>query len=220
MLWDCLKSEQLKFIYNRWVMIAAGFILIFIPVMVETLGNTLSLPLLEGFYLGQAGFAVLAALYFGHEYKRSALRTSILGIPGRIVLLASKYVIVIVWMAGLFLVDSVISVILTGGVMLSLVPGFISTLELTAITCALVVITKSDIVSMAIPVALILGLGTLLLQYGRIMRYLPVVSTLQAFFASRVPSYLSVTEGLWVQGIWAVILVALSFLIFWRRAVR
>ena len=91
MLFQYYKCEQKKFLYQKWNLVVLIGILVFVPVMALTIdsftGGTEDMinksKLIQGFYLGQAGYAVLTALYFGNEYQRSALRTSLLSTPKR-----------------------------------------------------------------------------------------------------------------------------------------
>ena len=70
------KCEQKKFLYQKWNIIVLFGILLLVPVMVLTLGSYAGetgkllskSKLIQGFYLGQAGYTVLTALYFGNEY--------------------------------------------------------------------------------------------------------------------------------------------------------
>ena len=69
-------------------------------------------------------------------------------------------------------------------------------------------------------VSLILGLGNLLLQYGTVMRYLPVISMMNGFLVEDLPWYPATWEGLVVQGIWCVALLFAEVMLFQRRYVR
>ena len=236
-----LKSEQYKIICNLWFVIAAVATVAFIPVMASTLGAYLGetgflltkSKLIQGFYLGQVGFVVLAGLYFGREYLRSSLRTSLLSSPVRHKLLICKFMSILIWTIGIFLLSAVIAVAVlymnSGNdisiselwdIAKTLAPCFVSTVELVIITCAAVLLSKSMIVSMSIPVALILGLGNLLLQYGRIFRFIPVVSAMNGFFVYELPNYLELSKGLIVQGIWSIALLILGALVFEKRCVK
>ncbi|MBO7425700.1 MAG: hypothetical protein J6U23_08460 [Clostridiales bacterium] len=241
MLIRYLKSEQYKIICNPWFVIAAVAIVVFIPVMAFTLGSYFGetgfiltkSKLIQGFYLGQAGFVILAGLYFGREYLRSSLRTSLLSSPVRHKLLISKFMSILIWTTGIFMLSSVIAIAalyMNSGndlglselkdIAKTLSPCFISTVELVVITCAAVILSKSMIVSMSIPVALILGLGNLLLQYGRIFRYFPVVSAMNGFFVYELPNYLEISKGLAVQGIWSIALLVAGAIVFEKRCVK
>ena len=68
-----VKSEQRKFLYNKWILIVMTGLLVFIPVMVSSLNAfageegylLIKSKLMQSFYLGQVGYVVLSALYFG-----------------------------------------------------------------------------------------------------------------------------------------------------------
>ena len=241
MLIRYLKSEQYKIICNLWFIIAAVATLIFIPVMASTLGSYFGetgflltkSKLIQAFYLGQVGFVVLAGLYFGREYLRSSLRTSLLSSPVRHKLLISKFISVLIWTIGIFLLSAAVSAVVLCGksgygcslselkdIVKTLATCLVSTVELVIITCATVLLSKSMIVSMSIPITLILGLGNLLLQYGRVFRFIPVVSAMNGFFVYEIPNYLDISKGLMVQGIWSLALLVLGAFVFEKRCVK
>lgn len=241
MLLRYIKSEQYKIICNLWFIIVSVATVVFIPVMASTLGSYFGetgflltkSKLIQGFYLGQVGFVVLAGLYFGREYLRSSLRTSLLSSPVRSVLLISKFISILIWTLGILLLSSCISIAVLHvnsenelrfselkDIFKTLAPCFISTIELVIITCAVVLLSRSMIVSMTIPVALILGLGNILLQYGSIFKYIPVVSTMNGFFIYGIPNYLELSKGLVVQGLWCIVLLAAGAIVFEKRCVK
>ena len=88
------------------------------------------------------------------------------------------------------------------------------------ITAGMVILTRSPVVSIAMLTSLILGLGNLLLQYSTTMRFLPVISSMNGFLVEKIPQYLTIGNGLMVQGIWCVGLLGLAAVIFQRRYVR
>ena len=229
-----LKGEFLKFFYNKWALIVMIGTVVFIPVMAATLGSffgetgkeLVRSKILQGLYLGQVGYVVLGGLYFGREYLRSALRTSLLSAPVRMKVLLSKFIVITLVTLAVFIVSIMFSIIATGydeglGKLIGLIlPAFISTMELVMLTCATVLVSRSMIASMAVPVSLILGLGNLLLQYGKVFRFMPVSSSMNGFFIIEAPTYLKVGTGLVVQGGWCLVLVAVGCWLFGRRAVR
>lgn len=238
MLFQYYKCEQKKFLYQKWNIIVSIGILIFVPVMVLTLDSfsagsdalIIKSKLIQGFYLGQAGYVVLTALYFGNEYQRSALRTSLLSTPKRELFLISKLLCILTWSLVLLFVSNVASIavikysslgsITINEALKALLPAYISTIEIVIITSAIVVLTRSMIVSMAIMVSLILGLGNILLQYSAEMKYLPVLSTMNAFFVTDLPQYLKISEGTAVQALWGIVLLISAFFVFGKRYVR
>ena len=236
-----IKSEFLKLIYNRWLLLCTAGILIFVPAMVLSLdsfagetGELLSRnKMMQGFYLGQVGYAVLAAMFFGQEYLRSTLRTGLLCVPKRGRFLAAKLCCILIWTVLLLLAVSLISVLTlhiaygaadsagsVAALLRCLVPAYLSTLELTLLTAAIVLLTRSQIVSIAILISLILGLGNLLLQYSSMMRYLPVLAAMNGFLIAESPAYLPVREGLTVQAVWCAVLLLTAGIVFRKRYVR
>lgn len=235
-----IKSEFLKLICNRWLLLCTAGILVFVPAMVLSLdsfagesGEALSRSkMMQGFYLGQVGYAVLAALFFGQEYLRSTLRTGLLCVPKRIRFLAAKLCCILIWTVLLLLAVSLISVLTlhiaygadsagsAAGLFRCMVPAYLSTLELTLLTAAIVLLTRSQIVSIAILISLILGLGNLLLQYSSMMRYLPVLAAMNGFLIGESPAYLPVRQGLTVQAVWCAVLLLTAGIVFRKRYVR
>lgn len=236
-----MKSEQRKFLYNKWILFVMIGMLIFIPTMALSLDAfsqeegylLIKSKLMQSFYLGQVGYVVLSALYFGQEYLKSTLRTSLLATPKRILFFVSKVCCILIWTMLLLIVASVFSVVvlhssldvsLTAGHFADcvkwLVPAYISTMELVLITTGIVVLTRSSIVSIAIITSLILGLGNLVLQYSTAMRFLPVISLMNGFLIEKMPQYLTIENGLIVQGIWGVGLLGASAMLFQKRYVR
>lgn len=235
------KSECLKFVYNRWLLLCTAGILIFIPAMVLTLdsfaGESGELlyrsKMMQGFYLGQVGYCVLAALYFGQEYLRSTLRTGLLCVPKRFGFLAAKLACIFIWTAVLLFAVSLISVLTlhfaygtadstesVAALIRCIIPAYLSVLELTLLTAAIVILTRSQIVSIAILISLILGLGSLLLQYSSMMRYLPVLASMNSFLIMETTAYLPVGQGIAVQGIWCAVLLLIAGIVFRKRYVR
>ena len=226
-----LRSEFLKFLYNRWALIIAVGTLIFIPVMAYTLGSfsgetgkeLIRSKILQGLYLGQVGYVVTAGIYFGREYLGSALRTSLLAAPVRHKVLAAKFTVICLVSVFVFFLSTLFSILATGcdeWLFEAVFPAFLSTMELVILTSSAVLISRSMTASMAVPVSLILGLGNLLLQYGKIFRYIPVISSMNCFFIRELPVYLQTGRGLAVQGIWCLAVAAAGCLLFTRRAVR
>lgn len=229
-----LKTEFLKFLYNRWALIILTGTVIFIPVMASELGpffdetgkELVRSKILQALYLGQVGHVVMAGLYLGREYTGSALRTSLLAAPVRLKILAAKFVVICSASISVFALSTIFSILATGfdegieKLTRLLLPAFGSTMELVILTSSAVLISKSMIASMAVPVSLILGLGNLLLQYGQTFRFMPVISSMNGFFIREVPAYLDISSGLVVQGAWCLVLMAAGSVLFMRRTVR
>ncbi|TYQ18439.1 UNVERIFIED_CONTAM: hypothetical protein Cloal_0873 [Acetivibrio alkalicellulosi] len=101
-----------------------------------------------------------------------------------------------------------------------LLPAYISIIELCFITVSVVIISRSIVASMAILVSMILGLGHLLMQYSSTIKFFPVLSTMNSFFIFRNERYLSLQEGILCQGIWCILLIIISYILFRFRSVR
>ena len=241
MLLKYISCEQKKFLYQKWNTIVMICIIVFVPIMVLSLDSfageegylLCKSKLLQGFYLSQAGYVVLSALYFGQEYQKSTLRTSLLSTPNRFLFLLAKDCCILMWTIILLVMTTTFSIVILHiafdvdlsienliDLLKTLLPAYGSILELVLLTSGIVVVTRSMIVSMAIMVSLILGLGNLLLQYGTVMRYLPVISMMNGFLVEDLPWYPATWEGLVVQGIWCVALLFAEVMLFQRRYVR
>lgn len=235
-----VKNEQLKYWYNRWIVITTCALCLFIPTLVATLDNLTNAQgadfaktqLLQGFYLGQTGFVVIAVLYFGQEFSKSTLRTSMLSTPKKSVFLISKGLCLIGWTIFFLLVTTMLSLLvlrLNFGIDLSftllretvcaLIPAYISTIQLCAIAASLVLISKSIIFPLAFILSMILGLGQLLLQFGSIFRFLPVISAMDSFLLSQSNYYMPLWSGLLCQGVWCAALIIIASILFKMRSV-
>lgn len=236
-----MESEQRKFLYNKWILLVMAGMLVFIPAMVLALDAfageeddlLIKSKLLQSFYLGQVGYVVLSALYFGQEYLKSTLRTSLLSTPKRIPFLLSKVCCILIWTVILLTMTSVLSMAVLQisfdvsftkerltECLKCLIPAYISTIELVLITAGIVILTRSSIVSLAIITSLILGLGNLMLQYSTTMRFLPVISSMNGFLVEKIPQYLTTETGLIVQSIWCAGVFGMAIMLFQKRYVR
>ncbi len=236
-----MLSELKKYLYHKWLLIVMFIIAILIPIMVISLDSfigekdimLMKSRLLRGFNFSQVGYIVLTALYYGQEYQKSALRTSLLCSPNRILFQIVKICCNSLWTLLLLTITTIISILLLGvssdasvslenicELINSLIPAYCSTFELTLITGSIVIITKSTIASIAIMTSMILGLGNILLQYGKFMKYLPVNSVMNGFMIKETSMYLSINTGLIVQGIWCLSLLFIAGILFCRRCAR
>lgn len=241
MILKAIRSENYKLLCDKWVLLVMAGIVIFIPIMAVTLDSytgeggflLCQSKLMQSFYLGQVGFAVLSSLYFGQEFRQSALRTSLLCAPRRITLLISKTACITAWTTVLLMLSTVLSAIAVYSVfgiqpdtdnisdmIKCLVPAYISSLELVLLTSSAAILTRSLIIPMSVTVSLLLGLGNLLLQYFSVVRYFPAISVMNGFFVSEIPQYLSISAGLLVQGIWCAVMLFISGVVFVKRGVR
>ena len=240
MFFKCLKSEFHKFLCDRYLLAITVGLIILMPFSAMTLGSycgesgadLLVSKMLQGSYLGQVGFVIMSAMFFGSEFKRSTLRTCLLCTPKRWMFLVSKTV-------GIFIITSIILIISEAAsitclllsdpsvesnmimrMIVALIPAYISMIELVFAAAALTIITTSQLISMSVFVSLILGLNGLLLQFGRCMRYIPVTLSMNAFLIYPQDTYLPISQGLLYQGLWSLALIVTSFAIFIRRPVR
>ena len=240
MFFSCLKSEFNKFFSDRYLLATTIGLIIIMPFLASTLGSyfgesgadLLVSKMLQGSYLGQVGFVILSAMFFGSEFKRSTLRTCFLCTPKRSLFLITKTACIllitsVVWIiseaasiACLLLSDTSVGSSILPGIISFLLPAYISMIELVLAAVAVTVITTSQLISMSIFVSLILGLNGLLLQFGYCMRYIPVTLSMNTFLIYTQDTYLPISQGLLYQGIWSLALTAAAFLIFIRRPVR
>lgn len=238
---NLLKSESQKLLFYKWILITTIATIIFVPLMVFSLGalgeeagmDLYTSKLLQSFYLGQVGIVVISALYFGQEFSDSTLRTSLTASPNRILFLLSKFLCLMFWCIMTLLISTVISFIVlqcafyadldmnhTGVLIQSLFPAYISSIELCIITVGIIIVSKSMVVSLAIMLSMILGLGHLLMQYSSIMTFLPVLSTMNSFLLFHTNVYLSLWSGILCQGVWCIVLVIISSSLLTIRSVR
>lgn len=88
---NSFRSEYLKFIYNKWLLLTVLATIILVPLFVIFLHETPSYitedyvltQILESFYLGQAGIIIITILFIGQEFNGSTLRSSLLANPTR-----------------------------------------------------------------------------------------------------------------------------------------
>ena len=88
---NSFRSEYLKFIYNKWLLLTVLSTIILVPLFVIFLHETPSYitedyvltQILESFYLGQAGIIIITILFIGQEFNGSTLRSSLLANPTR-----------------------------------------------------------------------------------------------------------------------------------------
>ena len=142
----------------------------------------------------------------------------------------SKLLCILTWSVILLFANTVCSIAVmnisspgclnVGEALKLLLPDYLSTLEIVVITSGIVLLIRSMIVSMAIMVSLVLGLGNILLQYSAEMKYLPVLSTMNAFFIVKMPHYLEIGAGVAVQALWGILISLIAFLFFKKRYVR
>lgn len=235
-----LKSEMLKFVYNKWIIITSIITGIFIPAMTMLLNpmyevsfDFISNQILQSFYLGQVGFVVITALYFGEEILNHSIRTSLLLVPDRrkflfvkiinLILYEMIYVLIILFSS--LIIDAIgfnifITIEFIGKLVKILLPVFISIIELSLIEASLIIISRSIVFSIAVLVSLILGLGQVLLQFVYFCKFLPVLSVMNSYMTMNSPIYLKTSMGLIIQGVWCISLLIISYLVFYKKCIR
>lgn len=238
---NLLKSESQKLLFNKWILVTTIALEVFVPLMVYSLGalgeesgiDLYISKLLQSFYLGQVGVVVISALYFGQEFSNSTLRTSLTASPNRILFLLSKILCLILWCIMTLLISTGISFIVLRYVFYAdldmnnisvlikfLFPAYISSIELCIITVGMIIVSKSMVVSLAIMLSMILGLGHLLMQYSSFMTFFPVLSTMNSFLFFNANEYLSLWSGILCQGVWCIVLAIISNGLLGIRSVR
>lgn len=241
MRWSSLKTEQLKFLYNKWIVLTTIFLGLFIPVMSVVLNKPLGKEnfefivnqVLQSFYLGQVGFVVIATLYFGQEFLNSTLRTSFLCVPNRREFMISKITNLVLWETLLFFIITTITIITVNlyfnfnivnenifRLIKSLIPVYIVTIQLSLIAISLTSMSSSIVVSLVTLLSMILGLGQLLLQFNSHLIILPVLSVMNVFSTVSTVIYPRLEIGLAIQGVWSIVLLIIAYYILKIRAVR
>lgn len=234
-------SEQLKFIYNRWIILTILGLGLFIPAMTIVLNTApekisfdfLANQILQSFYLGQVGFVVITALYFGQELSHATLRTSLLCLPNRGKFLLTKLLSLLMWEIILLAVFTIFSIIVISfnfrynmnqeellKMFTLLISVYLSTIQLSFIQAALVMIGGLMVVALVAVLSFILGLGQVLLQFYHGFRYFPVLSVMNAFSTRAKSVYPQVAAGLCFQQLWCILLLVTAFFILRRRTVR
>lgn len=234
-------SEQLKFIYNKWILLTILCTAIFIPFSIIILNNPIGNEgydfiinqISQSFYLGQVGFIVISVLYFGQEFKNSTLRTSLLCAPNRLKFIFYKIIILFTWEIFLCFVISffslfviriyynfTISVDIVLNLFEKLFPVYIAIFQISLIVFCLTAISKSIVFSLSTSLAVVLGLGQMLLQFSTIFVYLPVLSVNRVFIINASTIYPSIKIGLLLQSMWSFLFVLILYLLLKNRIIR
>lgn len=237
-----LRSEITKFFSYNWCVFGVVGSILLAPLLLALAspehGTTMSTAeilsmVLRNFYISQAGLVIIAASFFGQEYSHSYLRTSLLAVPSRWQLIASKILILtgVIWLLGLvstllcFAVgyvqaDMQLSLTIFQKFFSDVVVAMISWTLISWITSALSVITKSLIIPITIMFPFILGLSQMLLSMTDLFKYLPDLATMNLFFDSAMTTMLTVNEGIVTQLVWSLLFGALGVTLLKRRDVR
>ncbi len=232
MLGNQIKSEYLKMIYYKGLSATLVFSILFLLAMLLALnpsalminGNFIVTQFLQSIYLAQTVFAVFSAVFWGREFLKSSLRTSLLSTPSRVKFFCIKVIVTLLSILCCFCIAIGVGIGLVSfyfkfqlspefvSLLLSkLIPTIIATIQISIITFCLTILIESMVSSLTIVLSMILGLGQLLLQYSSMMNVLPVLVTMNSFSINEISIYPSVTEGLFLQSLWTIVFIGFAY---------
>ena len=232
MLGNQIKSEYLKIIYYKGLSVTLVFSILFLLAMLLALnpsalminGNFIVTQFLQSIYLAQTVFAVFSAVFWGREFLKSSLRTSLLSTPSRVKFFCSKVIVNLLSILCCFCIAIGIGIGLVSiyfkfqlnlefvrQLLLKLIPPMLATIQISMITVCLTIVMESIVSSLTIVLSMLLGLGQLLLQYSSMMNLLPVLVTMNSFSINEISIYPSVTEGLFIQSLWTIVFIGLAY---------
>ena len=232
MLGNQIKSEYLKMIYDKGLLATLVFSILFLLAMLLALnpspliinGDFIVTQFLQSIYLAQTIFAVFSAVFWGREFLKSTLRTSLLSTPSRLKFFCIKVTVTLLSILCCFCIAIGIGIGLVSfyfkfqlspeflSTLLSkLIPPIIATIQISIITFCLTILMESMVSSLTIVLSMLLGLGQLLLQYSSMMNVLPVLATMNSFSIKAISIYPSVIEGLLIQSLWMIVFIGLAY---------
>ena len=232
MLGNQIKSEYLKIIYYKGLSVTLVFSILFLLAMLLVLnpsvlminGDFIVTQFLQSIYLAQTIFAVFSAVFWGREFLKSSLRTSLLSIPSRVKFFCIKVIVTLLSILCCFCIAIGVGIGLVSfyfkfqlsqeflsTLLLKLIPPIIATIQISIITFCLTILMESMVSSLTIVLSMILGLGQLLLQYSSMMNILPVLVTMNSFSNKEISIYPSITEGLFLQSLWSIVFIGLAY---------
>ena len=232
MLGNQIKSEYLKMIYYKGLSVTLVFSILFLLAMLLALnpsslminGDFIVTQFLQSIYLAQTVFAVFSAVFWGREFLKSSLRTSLLSTPCRVNFFCIKVIVTLLSILCCFCIAIGIGIGLVSfyfkfqlspeflsTLLLKLIPPIIATIQISIITFCLTILMESMVSSLTIVLSMLLGLGQLLLQYSSMMNILPVLVTMNSFSIKEISIYPSVTEGLFIQSLWTIVFIGLAY---------
>ena len=237
---NSFRSEYLKFIYNKWLLLTVLATIILVPLFVIFLHETPSYitedyvltQILESFYLGQAGIIIITILFIGQEFTGSSLRTSFLTCPNRLKFIISKLAIVLCMEIVLLVAVISLCILIAQGyyninllsnikhVLTILFPACISILTFALLSGIFVFISQSFILILGISLSLLLGLGQMLLQFSSFFRNLPLLASMNCFYTHPLSLYYPVWQGLGIQIVWLLIVFLFATLILIGKNLR
>ena len=241
MLGNQIKSEYLKMIYDKGLLATLVFSILFLLAMLLSLnpsalminGNFIVTQFLQSIYLAQTVFAVFSAVFWGREFLKSSLRTSLLSTPSRVKFFCIKVIVTLLSILCCFCIAIGVGIGLVSfyfkfqlspefvSLLLSkLIPSIIATIQISIITFCLTILMESIVSSLTIVLSMLLGLGQLLLQYSSRMNVLPVLATMNSFSINEISIYPSVIEGIFIQTVWIIVFIGLAYYYLHRKSVK
>ena len=241
MLGNQIKSEYLKMIYDKGLLATLVFSILFLLAMLLALnpsalminGNFIVTQFLQSIYLAQTVFAVFSAVFWGREFLKSSLRTSLLSTPSRVKFFCSKVIVNLLSILCCFCIAIGIGIGLVSiyfkfqlnlefvrQLLLKLIPPMLATIQISMITVCLTIVMESIVSSLTIVLSMLLGLGQLLLQYSSRMNVLPVLATMNSFSINEISIYPSVIEGIFIQTLWMIVFIGLAYYYLHRKSVK
>ncbi|WP_455224289.1 hypothetical protein [Granulicatella sp.] len=241
MLRNQIKSEFFKLIYHKGLLLTLVFSILFVLTMLLALNPSASIinedfivtQFLQSIYLVQTIFAVFSAVFWGREFLKSTLRTSLLANPNRLKFFCMKSVITLFSIICCFCIAIGIGIGLVSfyfkfqlnlefirQLLLKIIPPMLATIQISMITLCLTILMESMVSSLTIVLSMLLGLGQLLLQYSSRMNILPVLATMNSFSINEISIYPSVTEGIFIQTVWMIVFIGLSYYHLHRKSVK
>lgn len=232
MLGNQIKSEYLKIIYYKGLPATLVFSILFLLAMLLALnpsalminGDFIVTQFLQSIYLAQTVFAVFSAVFWGREFLKSSLRTSLLSTPSRLKFFCIKVTVTVLSILCCFCIAVGIGIGLVSfyfkfqlspeflsTLLLKLIPPIIATIQISMITFCLTIFMESMVASLTIVLSMLLGLGQLLLQYSSRMNVLPGLATMNSFSIKAISIYPSILEGLLIQTLWMIVFIGLAY---------
>ena len=232
MLRNQIKSEFLKMMYHKGLVLTLVFSILFLLAMLVALnpsalmfnGDFIVTQFLQSIYLVQTVFAVFSAVFWGREFLKSSLRTSFLSNPSRLQFFCIKATVTLLSIICCFCIAIGMGIGLVSfyfkfqlspeflsTLLLKLIPPIIATIQISMITFCLTILMESMVASLTIVLSMLLGLGQLLLQYSFIMNVFPVLATMNSFLIKEISIYPCVTEGLLIQSLWTIVFIGLAY---------
>ncbi len=241
MLRNRIKSEFFKIIYHKGLLLTLVFSILFLLTMLLTLNPSASIingdfiltQFLQSIYLVQTIFAVFSAVFWGREFVKSSLRTSLLSTPSRLKFFCMKSVVTLFCILCCFCIAIGIGIGLVSfyfkfqlnlefirQLLLKIIPPMLATIQISMITLCLTIFMESIVSSLTIVLSMLLGLGQLLLQYSSRMNVLPVLATMNSFSINEISIYPNVTKGIFIQSLWTIVFIGLAYYHLHRKSVK